>query len=638
MLAWRSGPWLTVGMMATTVVAGLLPTASAYVAKLLMDAVVEAIGAHGAPVVPRTPLDLPGPLPDPVLTPSQKIVAVAAIQFGVLAFNALSNALANTSRQMLQERVTRTIRVQIMEHANRLDLAFFEGSTSYDLLRQAREEAPMRPVSMINGAFGLVQTSITFGTMVALLAAINPLLTVAALLAPIPAFVSEFRYSTRGFNLMLWFSPIARRMEYLSSLVTTDTYAKEVKLFGVGGHFVNRYRMLADVYYDRQRRLTIGRNFKGAAWGLISTLVSSLIYLYIALRAVAGELTLGDLTLYTAAATSVQSSVHSLFTGVSGMYENNLYLERLYRLLATNATITRPADPRPMPTPLRGHVVFDDVSFSYPGSDHPALAGVSFEIPPGQTVAVVGRNGAGKSTLLKLLCRLYDPTGGRILLDGVDVRDLDPEELRQAIGGMFQDYVTYQATAGENIGLGDLAHLTDAERIAEAARRGGAVPLVEELPDRYDTPLGRWFDQGVNLSGGQWQKIALSRAFIRDSPILVLDEPTSALDAQAEHDLFARLRELALGRTALYISHRFSTVRQADRIVLLRDGRLVEDGSHEQLMRTGGEYARLFSLQAAAYVDGAEPEQPARHNGGPPARPAPGPEHVRGVPPGPRGF
>jgi ATP-binding cassette, subfamily B, bacterial len=288
------------------------------------------------------------------------------------------------------------------------------------------------------------------------------------------------------------------------------------------------------------------------------------------------------------------------------MYENNLYLNDLFELLATPVGIegqaAAPTPIRPLPATTQGELVFEGVTFRYPGRDGDALTDVSFRIAPGETVAIVGRNGAGKSTLIKLVTRLYDPTSGRILLDGTDIRDIDPADLRRLIGGMFQDYVTYQASAAENIGLGELAQLEDREAVEAAARKGGADSLLDRLPDGWDTPLGKWFDGGVELSGGEWQKIALGRAFMRDARILLLDEPTSALDAQAEFELFARLQSLARGRTAIYISHRFSTVRQADRILFLEHGRLVEQGTHEELMRLGGRYAQLFTLQAAAYT------------------------------------
>ncbi|WP_156096275.1 ABC transporter ATP-binding protein [Amycolatopsis jejuensis] len=580
-LTWQASPALTILLALVTLVSGLLPTATAYIAKILLDSVVAAIQHRGT---------------------TGEIVRITLFQFGVLAATAISSAITSIAQSLLQERMTLTIRHRVMQHASDLHLAYFEGSASYDMLRQAAQEAPTRPLSMMNSALGLVRTMITFASMIALLVAISPLLALVALLAPIPAFVSQSKYGSRAFWLTFLMSPIKRRMDYLSSLVTTDTYAKETKLFGLGPYFVDRFRKLGVVAYERQRKLTVKRNVSSTSWGLLSTFAGSAIALYIALEAVGGRLTLGDLALYTAAATSVQTSVTGLFTAFSGMYENNLYLDTLYKFLDTKPEITKPARPRPLPSTVEGHIRFESVSFSYPGADEPALHGVSFEIRPGETVAVVGRNGAGKSTLFKLLCRLYDPTAGRILLDGVDIREYEPDELRTQISAMFQDYVTYQGTAAENIGLGDLTRLTDRTHIEDSARRAGADERITRLPSGYDSPLGRWFDQGVSLSGGEWQKIALARAFQREAPILILDEPTSALDAQAEHDLFARLDSLSDGRTTLYISHRFSTVRQAERILLLDHGKVAEYGTHEELMAAGGGYAELFTLQAQAYV------------------------------------
>ena len=463
---------------------------------------------------------------------------------------------------------------------------------------------------MVSGVFGLIQTFIAFVTMIALLIALSPVLALVALVAPIPAFVADTRYGWRGYSFARWASPLRRRMDYLTTLVTTDTYAKEVKLFGLGPYFIDRFRKLSNAYQDRQRGLVVTRYFVGFAWSTITTLAGSLTYLYVALQAIAGRLTLGDLTLFTAAASSVQSSVQGLLTGFGSMYENNLYLNDLFELLAAPVGIehhtadegTRSGTRAPLADAIRGEIVFDRVTFRYPGRDEDAIADVSFTIAAGETVAVVGRNGAGKSTLIKLVTRLYDPTAGRILLDGVDLRELEPADVRGLIGGMFQDYVTYQASAAENIGLGEIERMEDRDAIEDAATKGGADSLLDRLPEGWDTPLGKWFDGGVELSGGEWQKIALGRAFMRDARILLLDEPTSALDAQAEFELFARLRSLAHGRTAIYISHRFSTVRQADRILFLEHGHLVEQGTHAELMALGARYAELFTLQAAAYT------------------------------------
>ncbi|MBO0684668.1 MAG: ABC transporter ATP-binding protein [Candidatus Dormibacteraeota bacterium] len=618
-LVWETSRGHTVGLGMATVLAGVVPAANAVTAKLLINAVLHAILVRARHQPDQASLALPLPVWTvhlPTTSTINVIVELAALQFLIYALSSMLTTLKNISQQLLQEGVTLRIQEMVMEHAAKLDLQFFEDSASYDLLRQAQQETPQRSVTMISTAFGLVQTGITFATMIALLLGLSPLLALVALVSPVPQFISDTRYGWRGYNIARWASPLRRRMQYLGNLVTTDTFAKEVKLFGLGGYFVQRFRLLAGTYFERQRNLVRTRYLVGYVWGMISTLVGSGTYLYVAVQAVAGRLTLGDLSLYTSAASSVQSSIQGLLSGFSGMYENNLYLNNLYDLLARTSSIQRSENPRPMPLPVLGEVVFEHVSFSYPGSEAQALEDVSLRIAPGETVAVVGRNGAGKSTLIKLLCRLYDPTRGRILLDGIDIKELDPDELRRRIGAMFQDHVSYQATASENIGLGDLPQIEDRSAIQAAAGKAGVAPLIEGLSDGYDTPLGRWFDHGANLSGGEWQKVALARAFMRDVPILILDEPTSALDAQAEYELFARLRALSRGRTAVYISHRFSTVRQADRILFFEHGKLVEVGTHTELMALGGRYARLFRMQASAYMDDPDSVDPAAAGNG----------------------
>ena len=592
--------------------AGIVPAITALIAKQLIDAVVRAITANVTGVAAAR--ETIGPLS---LDPTGIVVLLAAAQFLIYALSSFLSTLRNVCQQLLQERVTNTIQLEIMDHAAKLDLSFFEDSTSYDLLRRAQQGASSRPLFMVSGVFGLIQTAIALVSMIFLLFTLSPLLALVALIAPIPAFVADTRYGWRGYSFARWASPLRRRMDYLTTLVTTDTYAKEVKLFGLGPYFIDRFRQLSQVYQDRQRGLVVTRYFAGFVWSSLTTLAGSLTYLYVALQAIAGKLTLGSLTLFTQAASSVQGSVQGLLGGAGSMYENNLYLNDLFELLATpvgiegsagDGSVATERRPAASATPAfdlataRGALVFDHVTFRYPGREEDALSDVSFAIAPGETVAVVGRNGAGKSTLIKLVTRLYDPTDGRIVLDGVDLRELEPAAVRSLIGGMFQDYVTYQASAAENIGLGELERLEDRDAVLEAARKGGADSLLDRLPDGWDTPLGKWFDGGVELSGGEWQKIALGRAFMRDARILLLDEPTSALDAQAEFELFARLRSLARGRTAIYISHRFSTVRQADRILFLEHGRLVEEGTHDELMVLAGRYAQLFTLQAAAYT------------------------------------
>lgn len=608
-LVWDASPRATVALAIVTVVAGIIPAITAYIGKLLINAVVQAIviRSRGLPDSTRLTVPIPfGKLQSPLMTSVGVVVLLAVISLLIAAISSLMQTIRNISQQLLQERVQIRIQLMVMDHAAALDLPFFEDPASYDLLRRAQEDSRNRPVQMISGTFGLVQTAITFLSMIALLLGVSPLLAAIALVSPIPAFISDTRYSWWGYRIARWNSRLLRRMNYLVQLVTTDTYAKEVKLFGLGPHFIKRYRLLSQTYYDRQRGQIIRRYIAGYAWGVLTTLAGSVTYLYVALLAVAGRLTLGDLSLYTSAASAVQTSISNLLSGFSSMYEHNLYLQNLFTLLETPTMVERHEHPRPLPSPLRGEIEFQNVSFGYPGQEGQAIKDLSFVIEPGETVAIVGRNGAGKTTLIKLLCRLYDPTAGRILLDGNDIREFDPDELRAQVGAMFQDYVTYQATAKENIGLGSLPELEDDHAVAVAAERGGAEELVKGLPHEWETMLGKWFDEGVNLSGGEWQKVALSRAFMRDVRILVLDEPTSALDAQAEFELFERLQSLTQGRTAVYISHRFSTVRRADRILFLEHGELVEAGTHEELIRLDGRYAKLFRMQASAYVGDAE--------------------------------
>jgi ATP-binding cassette, subfamily B, bacterial len=604
-LVWEASRPTTIGLFATTAIAGIIPTISVGITLMLTNAVVAGISINAFNLPDRVAFHTLGVpwLPGPTLTAVQMIVLLAALQFAIFVISALLNTLRNITQQLLQNSVSMRIQLMVMEKAASLDLPFYEDPASYDLLRRAQNDSINRPVLMIATAFGLLQTILTLGTMIVLLFGVSWILGIVVLISPIPAFIADTRYGWRGYNIARWGSRLLRRMTYMVNLVTTDSFAKEVKLFGLGHYFIERYRLIASAFYDSQRSQMVRRYLTGFALGNISTIVTSFTYLYIALQAIAGHLSIGALTAYTQAAVSVQNSIQSILSGFSGMYEHNLYLNNLVELMAKQPSMPVPAEPKPVPQPLRGEIRFENVTFAYPGAEKPALTDVSFTIKAGETLAVVGRNGAGKTTLFKLICRLYDPLEGRILIDGVDIREFEPTELRRQIGAMFQDYVDYQATASENIGLGNVPAITDREAIVSASKQAGSDELIAALPDGYDTALGKWFDAGVNLSGGEWQKVALARAFMREeAKILLLDEPTSALDAQAEYDLFERLRSLTHGRTAVYISHRFSTVRRADRIIFLEHGRLVEEGTHEELMRLGGRYARLFRMQAAAYT------------------------------------
>ena len=582
-LVWESGRGYTVALAVLTVLGGIVPTATAWISKLLIDAVVAAVKAGGS---------------DPT---RNVVLGLVALQFGVFIGSALLNTVRNINQQALQELTARRVQLLLMDHANRLDLSFFENPEFYDKLQEAQREAGYRPVSMVEQLFGLVRSAITFLSMIALIARLGPWVAAAALIAPIPSFIAQSRYGWQGYMMSRRQSPDRRRMSYLLDLVTKDTYNKEIKLFGLGDYFIARWRVISERFYRENRSLVVRRYLMSFLWGSLSTVVTSGTYAYVAIQAVLGRLTLGDLTFYSQAVGQVQSSLSGILSGLSDLYENSLYLTNLFDFLDYTPAIARPANPRPLARPLQGGIEFRHVSFTYPGKDTPALRDVSFTIAPAESVALVGLNGAGKTTIVKLLTRLYDPDSGQILLDGHDLRDYDPADLQAVVGVIFQDYATYFFSARENIGLGRLADVDNLALVEASAAKSGADAVVARLPKGYDTTLGRWFDEGTQLSGGEWQKVALARAFMRDAEILVLDEPTASLDARAEYDIFTRMRDLTRGKMTLFISHRFSTVRLADRIFVLDNGTITEAGTHVDLLAAGGTYADLFNLQAAAY-------------------------------------
>jgi len=582
-LVWGAHWGFTVSLALFAVVGGVIPAATAWVSKLLIDAVVAAAARGGGPEWVRW------------------VLVLVAAQFGLYLAGSLLQTLQTITQQALQELTGDRVQLTIMEHANRLDLAFFENPKFYDTLQEAQREASQRPLGMVQQVFNIARSLITFLSMIALMARLGWIVAAVALVAPVPSFIANSRYGWRGYWLARRQSSDRRRMIYFADLLTKDTYNKEIKLFGLGGHFIDRWKVIADRFYREHLALLTHRSLMGFLWGSLTTVVSSGTFLYVALQAIARRLTLGDLTLYTQAVSGVQSSFQGILGGFSSLYEGGLYLNNLFEFLDYEPAIRDRPDAVPLPRPLRAGIEFRNVSFTYPGKDTPALRGVSFSVGLDETLALVGQNGAGKTTIVKLLTRLYDPDEGEIFLGGRDIREYDLASLRQAVGVIFQDYVTYFFSASENIGVGRLADIADRAQVEAAAEKSGAASVIAGLPSGYDTTLGRWFDEGHQLSGGEWQKVALARAFMRDADILILDEPTASLDARAEYEIFARMQALTEGKMALFISHRFSTVRLADRILVLEDGCIQEDGTHDALLALGGTYAELFNLQAAAY-------------------------------------
>jgi ATP-binding cassette subfamily B protein len=582
-LVWQTNSWATMGLGCLTLGGALLPASQAWVGKLIVDGVVASIqDGH-----------------DPARI--KRVFVYLILELTLFLLNTGLNHARRLIQQLIQLQLANRIRGDIIQKALSLELAFFEHPDFYDRLQNARRESGYKPVDLIDDTFQIVQNTITLLSFAVLLLRFSPWLVAILLVTSVPAFIAETRFSEEGFRLLTRRAPETRQINYLARLLTEDASAKEIKLFNLGENLLNRYMTLFDKFFQEDKSLALRRAVVGFSLGLIATLGFYGSYAWIVWRTVRGEISLGDMTLYLSLFRQGQSTFQAILSAVGTIYENNLFMAELFDFLGLKPQMSIAARPRALPASLRGGIEFRGVGFQYPESGAWALRDIHLSIRPGEKIALVGPNGAGKTTLIKLLGRLYDPTEGAILIDGIDIRELDPLELRQRIGVIFQDYVRYHLAARENIGFGQIDALDRMERIFDSARKSGAHPVIEGLPDGYETMLGRWFRNGHELSLGQWQKIALARAFMRDAEILVLDEPTASLDAETEYEIFRRFQELTDGKMAILISHRFSTVRMADRIVVIQEGRIAEIGNHPELLRQEGIYAHLFSLQAEGY-------------------------------------
>jgi len=583
-LVWATSGRLTVALAILTLVAGVLPAAMAYVGALIIDAVLAA--AQSAK--------------DTGLISMTRVFTLVAIEALVVAALAGAQRGISLCRALLRAQLGQRVNVMILEKAVSLELAQFEDSEFYDKLTRARREASSRPLSLVNRTFGLGQNIISLLSYGVLLVQFSPWAVLILILAGLPAFVAETRFSGDAFTLFRWRSPETRMQIYLESVIAREDNVKEVKLFGLGPLLLERYREIFRRLYKADRLLAIRRDGWGFVLGLIGTAALYGAYAWTAFVTVAGGITLGQMTMYLMLFRQGQSAVSAILSAIGGMYEDNLYLSTLYEYLETPVTNLK-ADRVEGPDPEDG-IRFEGVSFIYPGASQAVLRDINLHIHPGESLALVGENGSGKTTLIKLLTRLYNPSQGRILLDGLDLKEWEEDALRQRIGVIFQDFSRYQFLVGENIGVGDVRHFEDAQQWEVAADKGMADEFITGLPSGYSTQLGKWFKNGQELSGGQWQKIALSRAFMRtDADILVLDEPTAAMDAAAEAKIYEHFRKLTQNRIAILISHRFSTVRMASQIIVIENGKIIERGNHEELMELDEHYAKLFSLQAAGY-------------------------------------
>jgi ATP-binding cassette, subfamily B, bacterial len=579
-LVWESGRSVVVLGLVSRVVVSLLPPALFWVSKLIIDAIFRALTTH-----------------QPA---GRRLWMLVALEFALAVSSTLLSRLIDYLDTVLAGKYMHHVSVRVLEHAASLDLTAYEDPIFYDRMERARVQATDR-LFMIQAMGRLVQQVVTTISLSISIMVFSPWLLLLLVVGVIPAFVGETYFAFLGYEKNFRQTPIRRQLEYLRILGGSKEAAKELKLFGLKDFLTSRFRQLSDQVYDEDITLARRKGLAGSLLSAVGTAGYYSAYVFAVWKTLAGAFTFGTLTLLANAIREASSNLQQTFSTLSTIADQALFLTDLIAFFEMRPTIQSKPNALPVPRPIRQGFEFRNVSFRYPGSERMVLRGLNFELRRGERVALIGENGEGKTTIVKLLCRLYDPAEGQILLDGVDLREYSLEDLYREIGVIFQDFMRYEMTARENIAVGRIEQMADAALLRESAHKSLADDVLEKLPRGYDQMLGRRFEGGVDLSGGEWQKVALARAYLRDAQVLILDEPTAALDARSEYEVFQRFAELTAGKMALFISHRFSTVRMADRIVVLENGQIAEEGDHDALRRLGGRYAEMFEMQAASY-------------------------------------
>jgi len=579
-IVWDSGPGVVIFGLVSRVFASLMPVALLYITKLIIDGIVQVVGKH-QPMRPH-------------------FWWLVGAEFALAALNSILLRTIDYSDSLLADKYTRYVSIRVMKHAASLDLIAYEDPVFYDRLERARVQATDRLV-MIQAIGRLVQQAITTITLSVSIMLFSPWLMLLLIVGVVPAFLGESHFAFLGYAKNFRQTPMRRQLDYLRVLGGSKEAAKELKLFGLKNFLTERFTHLSDAIYDENVALSKRKLMAGAALSTIGTMGYYSAYALVIWRTLAGALSIGTLTFLAGAIQQASSNIEQMFSTVAAIGDQALFLTDLLAFFEMKPTIRSKSNALPAPRPILRGVEFRDVSFRYPGNSRLVLDRINFRLHTGERLALIGENGQGKTTIVKLVTRLYDPTEGQILLDGIDLREYDLEDLHREIGVIFQDFMRYEMTARENIAVGRVENIDDLELLQSAARKSLADHTIERLPQGYEQMLGRRFEQGVDLSGGEWQKVALARAYLRDAQLLILDEPTAALDARSEYEVFQRFSELTAGKMAFFISHRFSTVRSADRILVLENGKIAEEGTHDQLARLGGRYAEMFEMQASSY-------------------------------------